>query len=127
LLESTTGTSGRAVHGQTNVFVAVWNRSFDRIAERNVLPSLRELLIDLRATVMSLFTIPTQEVIQILRICFATPEDGFESLPTLLSTDGHMPHQKLNRCSIRHRKGMFQLDRLTMDDATQYFRCFEHS
>lgn len=45
---------------------------------------------------MSLFSIPTQEVIQILRIRFATPEYGFESLPTLMSTGGHIVNHNLN-------------------------------
>ena len=45
---------------------------------------------------MSLFDIPTQEVIQILRIRFATPDDDFESLSTLLWTGGHIVHQILS-------------------------------
>ena len=45
---------------------------------------------------ISLFSIPTQEVIQILRIRFATPKDCFEPLPTLLSTDRHIVHHNLN-------------------------------
>ena len=57
---------------------------------------LIELLTELRATVMSLFSIPTQEVIRILRIRFATPENGFECLPTLMSTGGHIVHRNLN-------------------------------
>ncbi len=45
---------------------------------------------------MSLFSIRTQEIIQISRIRFATPKDCFEPLPTLLSTDRHIVHHNLN-------------------------------
>jgi hypothetical protein len=46
----------------------------NRIAERKPALSELELLNNLRTKVISLFSIPTQEFIQILRIRFATPE-----------------------------------------------------
>jgi hypothetical protein len=96
LLEATKGNSGRAFHGYTNDFVAVRNRRLDRLAERNLTLSEQELLINLRTKVMSLFSMPTQEVVQIVRNLITDPDDRIESLLTLRCTDRHTVHHTLN-------------------------------
>ena len=96
LLEATKGNSGRAVHGHTHDFVAVRSRRLDRLAERNLTLSEQELFINLRTKVMSLFSMPTQEVVQIVRNLITDSDDRFESLLTLRWTDRHTAHHTLN-------------------------------
>ena len=85
------------MHGQTSDFVAVRNRSFDRIAERNLLPSELELLTNLRTkSDVAVLDSNSGSHPDLANLDSQLPNNRFESLLTLLWTDGHIVHHNLN-------------------------------